>query len=127
VLVIDDEPLLGRAVQRALSREHVVVVVSNAAEALSRLVAGDRYDLVLCDLMMPDMDGIEFHRRLSEVLPEEASRVVFITGGALTTRVEAFFSRVPNTLLDKPIAIEGLCALVERRIRGDGETTARSA
>jgi CheY-like chemotaxis protein len=119
VLVIDDEPLLGAAVQRALSRDNEIVVVSDAASALSRLQAGERYDVVLCDLMMPAMDGIEFYRQLSSTVPEEASRVVFITGGALTARVESFFRRVPNVLLDKPIDLDGLCALIERRVRGD--------
>lgn len=119
VLVIDDEPLLGAAVQRALSRENEVVVASDAAGALRRLQAGERYDVVLCDLMMPAMDGIEFYRQLSSALPEEASRVVFVTGGALTARVESFFRSVPNLLLEKPIDVDGLCALIERRIRGD--------
>lgn len=119
VLVIDDEPLLGIAVKRALSREYEVVVLSDAADALPRLQAGERYDVVLCDLMMPRMDGIEFYRQLSATLPSEAGRIVFITGGALTARVESFFRQVPNVLLEKPVDLEGLRALVERRVRAD--------
>ncbi len=113
--MIDDEPYLGAAVRRALAQEHLVVAVKDAAEALDRLQRGERYDVTLCDLMMPGMDGIEFHRRLSLVLPEEAARVVFITGGAMTARVEAFFRRVPNLLLEKPLDLDGLRALIERR------------
>jgi len=122
--VIDDEPLLGDALRRTLSREHQVVVVTGAAEALDRLLRGERYDVVLCDLMMPGMDGIELHRRLSEALPHEADRMVFITGGALTSRVQSFFARVPNLLLDKPVDIDGLCALIERRVRGESSRVA---
>jgi len=116
VLVIDDEPSLGAALKRVLSDENDVVVVTDAAAALEKLARGDRYDVVLCDLMMPDMDGIDFHRRLSAAQPEEADRVVFITGGAMTARVDAFFRRVSNLLLEKPIDLDGLRALIERRV-----------
>ena len=118
VLVIDDEPLLGEAVARALSRENQIIVVRDAAEAVARLQRGERYDVVLCDLMMPVMDGIDFHRHVAVTLPDEAERIVFITGGALTVRVDSFFRRVPNLLLEKPIDLEGLRALIERRVRG---------
>lgn len=119
VLVIDDEPLLGEAVARALSRDNQVVVARDAAEAVARLQRGERYDVVLCDLMMPYMDGIDFHRHVAVTLPAEADRIVFITGGAITVRIESFFRRVPNLLLEKPIDLEGLRALIERRVRGD--------
>jgi CheY-like chemotaxis protein len=116
ILVVDDEPLIGRSLRRSLSDADEVVAVTSAAAALARLRRGERYDVVLCDLMMPGMDGIELHRQLCAVLPEEASRIVFITGGAVTARVEAFFRRVPNVLLEKPIDFEGLRALIERRM-----------
>lgn len=126
VLVIDDEALLGEALRRTLGQDHQIVIVAEASEGLARLERGERYDVVLCDLMMPGMDGIEFHRRLSQTLPEEAARVAFITGGAITARVEAFFNRVSNLLLEKPIDIDGLRALIERRVRGVAATS-RSA
>jgi CheY-like chemotaxis protein len=116
VLVVDDEPSLGGALQLLLSDENEVVVVHSATAALARIAGGERYDVVLCDLMMPIMDGIELHRRLSITYPEEAERMVFMTGGAMTARVDAFFRRVPNLLLDKPIDLDGLRALIERRV-----------
>jgi len=124
VLVIDDEPLLGQALQRALADEHMIVALTRAADALDRLQAGERFDVILCDLMMPVMDGIDFHRRLSEILPEEADRVVFITGGAFTARVESFFRRVSNPSLEKPVDVDGLRALIERRVSGDARPVA---
>jgi CheY-like chemotaxis protein len=119
VLVIDDEPAVLRQIAEMLSDAHEVVAVISAAQALERLLAGERYDVVLCDLMMPIMDGIELHRRLAASLPDEADRIVFFTGDALTARVDAFFAHVPNVLLEKPIDFEGLRGLVERRARGD--------
>jgi CheY-like chemotaxis protein len=124
LLIVDDEPFLGEALYRALRHEHEVIVLTEASSALDRLLKGERFDVILCDLMMPAMDGIEFHRCVAEVLPSEANRIVFITGGALTARVESFFRRVPNTLLEKPIDIDGLRALIDRRVGGVAGGTA---
>jgi CheY-like chemotaxis protein len=121
VLVIDDWPLFGRAIQRALCDEHEVVVVMDGPEALQRLTAGDRYDVVLCDLTMPTMDGIDFYLRLADVSPKEAGRVVFVTGGTMTPRTESFFRQSSNLLLEKPIDVDGLRALIGRRMRGVGD------
>ncbi len=97
----------------------MVVVVRDADEGLQKLQAGERYDVVLCDVRMPGIDGIAFHERLHAVLPHEASRIVFVTGGILDDRAEVFFRDAPNTLLEKPIDLDGLRALIERRVRGD--------
>lgn len=106
VLVVDDEPQLGKALQRAFSTEHQVEAIDQASDALARLQTG---------------------RRLSETLPYEASRMVFITEGALTTRVQSFFEQVANLMLVKPLDIDGLRALVERRVRGGRGEGARAA
>jgi CheY-like chemotaxis protein len=117
VLVIDDEHLVGVALSRVLYREYEVVSVTLAAEALARLNAGERFDIVLCDVRMPVMDGIEFHAQLSTTLPEEADRIVFITGGALSERAAAFFRRVQNLLMSKPLDVDGVRQLIDRRYR----------
>jgi CheY-like chemotaxis protein len=80
--------------------------------------------VILCDLDMPAMGGLEFHRRLAESLPKEAARVVFMTGGNLGARAEAFFAQAPNMLLDKPLELEGVLALIDRRIRGGADDQA---
>jgi CheY-like chemotaxis protein len=115
VLVIDDEHVIGQSLRRVLATENEVVTVMDATEALSRLNSGERYDVVLCDLAMPVMDGVEFHRRLRATLPDEADRIVFITGGALTARDEAFFRRAPNLLMEKPLDVDGIRGLIDRR------------
>jgi CheY-like chemotaxis protein len=122
--VVDDEPFFGEALYRSLRHEHQVVVETDAASAFARLMKGERFDVILCDLMMPVMDGIEFHRWLYEVLPEQANRIVFITGCAVTARVESFLRRVDNTFLEKPIHLDGLRALIERRVCADAAGTA---
>ncbi len=117
ILLVDDEHLVGMALSHVLYREYEVVAVTHATEALERLNAGERFDIVLCDLRMPVMDGIEFHEQLSLTLPEEADRIVFITGGELSPRAEAFFRRVHNLLMTKPLDLDGVRQLIERRYR----------
>jgi CheY-like chemotaxis protein len=115
VLVIDDELYVGLALCRVLSPEHEVIAVTKAEDALERVLAAERFDLILCDLMMPIMDGIELHRRLSETMPEQANRIVFMSGGARTARIVAFFARVPNMLLEKPMDLAVVRGLVVER------------
>ncbi len=125
VLVIDDERAIGNALGRVISMQHQVEVVAEARAALARLFEGDRFDVILCDLRMPAMDGIEFHEVLTMSMPEEAARIVFMTGGTLSPRAEAFFAQVSNTLVDKPLDVEGLLALIDRRIAGTDRDSIR--
>ncbi|HEY6462169.1 MAG TPA: response regulator [Polyangiaceae bacterium] len=119
VLIIDDEVRIARFLQDALGERHQVVVAKDAVHALTRLAAGERYDVVLCDIRMPAMDGMGFHRRLQWLLPEEADRVVFVSGDYDAPDVLAYFEGLPNLVLEKPIDLAGLEGLVERRIRVD--------
>jgi PAS domain S-box-containing protein len=102
VLVIDDEPMLCSAVERILRPHHDVVLTTLAAEALPRLEAGEQFDLILCDLMMPRMNGMDFHAALQRLRPDLTGRVIFLTGGAFTPQAKAFLDRVPNRRVDKP-------------------------
>ncbi len=102
VLVIDDEPAIGRSLGLLLGGEHTVECVTSARLALARLDAGERFDAIICDLMMPDMNGMEFHDEVIRVSPADAARIVFLTGGAFTATAREFLARVPNTVLEKP-------------------------
>src|SRR5690606_29490572 len=61
VLVIDDEVMIGNAIGRALRGDHDVTSLTSASEALARIRGGERFDAIICDLMMPVMTGMEFH------------------------------------------------------------------
>jgi PAS domain S-box-containing protein len=102
VLVVDDEPSVGKALKRMLGRHHQMEATTGAHEALERLRRGERFDAILCDLMMPQMSGMEFYRVLQEQLPAVARRVVFMTGGIFTDAARDFIAQVPNTTVDKP-------------------------
>ncbi|HKE16006.1 MAG TPA: response regulator [Kofleriaceae bacterium] len=116
ILVVDDEKVVASAVRRVLSHEHEVQVLTSAQEALRRIGEGERFDLILCDLMMPIMTGVELHNELCRTAPDQAARMVFLTAGAFTPRARAFLDEVPNPRLDKPFELATLRALVLERL-----------
>jgi PAS domain S-box-containing protein len=102
VLVIDDEPALGTMIQRMLMDDVDVDVVTDARQALARLCARQDYDTILCDIMMPEMTGMDLYGTVAEKYPGFERRFVFMTGGAFTTRATEFLAAVRNPRLDKP-------------------------
>jgi signal transduction histidine kinase len=117
VLVIDDEPFIGRVIRGALKSEHDVVTVQRASEALARLEQGETFDLVLCDVVMPDLSGPEFYAKVAARWPQLAARLVFMTGGAFTPGTVAFMKNVPTAVLSKPFALDDLRRLVREGVR----------
>jgi PAS domain S-box-containing protein len=102
VLVIDDEPKLANAIRMLLGDQHDVVAVTRARDALALLQAGEQFDAALCDLMMPEINGAEFHEWVSRTAPSFAPRIVFLTGGAFTETTREFLARVENPCVEKP-------------------------
>lgn len=112
ILVVDDEVAIGKAIERALSRRHDVTVFSSGKEALARLLGGARFDVIVSDLMMPEVTGMDIHAQLSRNVPDQAARMVFLTGGAYVPIAREFLARVPNPWLEKPFDMPQLLALV---------------
>jgi PAS domain S-box-containing protein len=117
VLVVDDEPMVGRVASRILANEHEVRTTTTARAALDWIAAGERFDVILCDLMMPVVTGMDFYEELRRLAPDQAERVIFLTGGAFTPRARTFLDEVPNPRLDKPFDPQGLRSLVNARLR----------
>jgi PAS domain S-box-containing protein len=117
ILLVDDDHLIAVTVRRALSAEHDVTALERAQDALDRIATGERYDVILCDVMMPSMTGIEFYERLSRELPDQAARIVFLTGGAFTTTARNFLDEVSNARMEKPFEVRALRALISERVR----------
>ncbi|WP_224364973.1 PAS domain S-box protein [Hyalangium versicolor] len=115
ILVVDDEPNVTLALQRALGSEHEVSTATNARDALALLSQDRGFDVILCDVMMPGMTGMDLYGELERASPEVAGRVVFMTGGAFTPRAVSFLQSVPNPKLEKPLNLEELRMLVTRR------------
>ena len=116
VLVIDDEPRMGRALERLLALDHDVAVTGGAREALDLVERGETWDVLLCDLMMPGMSGMDLHAELQRRAPHLAGRLVFMTGGAYTQEAQDFLARVPNRRLEKPFRPEVLESLLRELV-----------
>lgn len=114
IIVIDDEPLLRMSLRSLLSSEHDVTTASSAREALAKVAAGERFDVLLCDLMMPEMTGMDLYDNLATVAPDQTSRMVFLTGGVFTARAQAFVDRVKNTCMEKPFEINALRDVIQK-------------
>ena len=112
ILVLDDEPVVCFSLERLLSTEGEVVALTSPKQALLRFEAGERFDVILCDVMMPEMDAPALYERLREIAPQQAERMAFITGGAFSMRARDFLESVPNPRLSKPFDVEALLGLV---------------
>jgi nitrogen-specific signal transduction histidine kinase/CheY-like chemotaxis protein len=114
ILVVDDEPMLCSAVRRMLSSEHEVLAMTSARDAMGRISEGERFDVILCDLMMPEVTGMDLHAELLQLAPEQAERLVFMTGGAFTSRAREFLDQVRNPRIEKPFKLGPLLALLSQ-------------
>ena len=117
LLLIDDDAIVARTLALLLSRRCDVTVAVNGEEGLRFLLGpGAKFDIVLCDVMMPVMNGLEMYERLREVAPEQAANLVFMSGGATTRETASFMAALPNVQLLKPFDPERLFRLIDERM-----------
>lgn len=102
ILIVDDEPHFGQTLRMLLGLSHDATYTPSAREALRWIQEGHRYDAILSDLMMAEMQGEQFSQELSSRAPELARRVIFMSGGAYTPASLAFVSQMAHPLLIKP-------------------------
>ena len=113
LMVIDDEPMLGQTLQLAFQDQHEVMVVSSGRTAIDALDRDPEFDLILCDLMMPETSGMEVWRALNERHPEVLPRFVFMTGGAFTDDARDFLEQYEGLQLEKPFNVRQVEALLD--------------
>jgi len=117
VLIIDDEPAVGRALARMLGRQYTSTVVESGQDGLTRLQSGEAFDVIFCDLMMPGLSGMDLYEQVQELKPELASRFIFMTGGAYTPRARSFLETAPNGWAEKPFDSQQLLQMLARVLR----------
>jgi CheY-like chemotaxis protein len=106
VLLIADDQHVTRMIGRALC-DFDVTVVNESQDALG-ILAVESFDVILCDLMMPNITGIDLHRELTRAHPAQAQRMIFLTGGSFSAEADDFLTKVQNPWLQKPFATEAL-------------------
>ena len=115
ILFIDDEPSLLRGYERSFGRDHEVVVAEGGSQALAILGQRHDFNMIVCDLMMPDVSGMEVYRRAREAYPELDGTFVFVTGGVTQKDAQAFLRTVGNQVLEKPFDFGSLREIIEVR------------
>ncbi len=114
VLLIDDEPSVGTAVRRLLRGLHEVHAVQTAREALGLISRGERFDSILCDVMMLDMNGVQFLQELEHLAPDMARRTGLMSGGVFDPQAREFIQSRELECLPKPFDLERLRRFLER-------------
>jgi CheY-like chemotaxis protein len=112
ILVVDDDVFVARATRRLLRANHQITLASGGREALN-LISQNDYDIVLCDVMMPEMTGMELHLAVKHLWPQVAERFVFITGGPFTPEAKEMFDGVSNPFVQKPFTPADLFGVLE--------------
>jgi two-component system, NtrC family, sensor kinase len=113
LLLIDDERNLGLVLTRALQPAVELEFVTEAGQGLQKIRDGQRFDAVVCDLMMPSMSGMEFYAELERLDQALARRTGFITGGTFTPPARDFAGRMQGRIIEKPFLAEDLRQLAE--------------
>lgn len=125
ILVVDDDAAVRDAFRRVLERHHEVTVADSGDEGLAEIARGTPFDVILCDLMMPEVDGPRFYAAVRATDPALACRIMFCSGGAVTDGVREFVSSMPNRLLEKPATRAELLDAVEVMLSHDPQTPPR--
>ena len=112
ILVVDDEQRFAKSLELLLASDYEVTVATSGKRALELFGQGERFDVILCDLMMPQMTGMDLHAELAERHAEQIERMIFLTGGATNERARAFLARPDIRHLEKPLELEELEAAI---------------
>jgi signal transduction histidine kinase/ActR/RegA family two-component response regulator len=114
ILLIDDEASVQRALRRLLQRSgHDITTAANGQEGLAALEARS-YEVILCDMRMPDLDGPGFYRELEQRHAHLVSRVIFLTGDTLSPEAQAFFAQVDRPRLLKPFKAQDVRRVIQQ-------------
>jgi CheY-like chemotaxis protein/anti-sigma regulatory factor (Ser/Thr protein kinase) len=118
LLVVDDEISVARTLKALLQNEHDVILAGSGAEALEAIASDERsgFDVIMCDLMMPGMSGMELYERLKQARPGLEARMVFMTGGVSMDRAREFLASRVNLTFEKPFDFDRLRRALRRLV-----------
>ncbi len=121
ILLVDDEPRIAHSLARLFARDFAVVSELTGSRALARLREDRDFDVILCDLMMPEMNGIELFDAIRTLSPRLARRVIFLTGGAFSPEAQAFLDALSNEVVEKPFDGDALRTTIDAVSRRTGD------
>lgn len=127
VLIVDDEPQVLAVCGRLLAKTHDIELAGSGAEAIARIHAGERFDAILCDLMMPQMTGMAVHAAIQSADREQSDKMAFVTGGVFTADAHEFIQGRRDRILEKPFTKRDVLALLEQISNINGTPSQRRA
>ncbi len=113
LLLVNDEPLLRSVVAKALSDEFEISVAESVEAALALLGSGERFEAILCDIVMPERTGMDFYEEVERRFPAMAHRIGFITGGVLDPTIQEFLESSGRPRVYKPFTLDELVETVQ--------------
>ena len=116
ILIIDDDEVIVEILRHLLERNFEVTLTTRSAHAMDWIAQGQQFDVIVCDLLMPQLTGMDLYDRLALIAPAQAKRMIFVTGGASTEQARKFLDRVANPHLEKPFDFARLMVLINARI-----------
>lgn len=120
LLLVDDERNVRSVLEALLKGRYDVTPVASVPEARARITESGDWQLILCDLMMPEVTGMDLYDWVEQEHRALASRMVFMTGGAFTERARELLDRLPDRWIEKPFDFEQLMALLDRLCEAQG-------
>ena len=114
ILVVDDEPDIAELLEEILSLDGHQTDIAKSGNAALSCLNERRYDLILSDLNMPDLDGPGLYRHLERHHPELVERLVFVTGDTLSAGRGSFLAEVDCEVIEKPFAPDDVNRVVRR-------------
>jgi len=126
ILIIDDEPLVGRMIAR-LMQAHEVITVTSGDAALAALADDDKLDVVLCDLIMPELSGVKLAEAIAERHPHLRSRMIFLAGGAVSPEAKQLIAGPDARWITKPARYAQLASCVAEVVEAARPIVPRAA
>ena len=114
VMLVDDEPLVVQSIERLLRNDYDITIAHSGRDAIGYIASGVRFDAIVSDVMMPAMSGIELNEELQRVAPDQAQRMIFLSGGVFTAQTRERLQQLGAPQLAKPVAAPELRACVMR-------------
>ncbi|HMG55583.1 MAG TPA: ATP-binding protein, partial [Kofleriaceae bacterium] len=124
VMLVDDEPMVAHSIMRLLRRDYDVTIARCGQDALDHIARGVRFDAIVSDVMMPNMTGVELIEELQRVAPDQARRLIFLSGGAFTAQTRERLDQLGAPQLEKPVTAKQLRDCVLRIVRDAGPPAA---
>lgn len=120
LILVDDEAAVRRAFHRMLSHDFEVATANGGSELIAQLEQGVGVDVIVCDLMMPELDGRDVYDYLRRRAPHLTSRILFCSGGVFTERMASFVAEHDPVILEKPVTrgrlFEAVAGLLDEHI-----------